>query len=124
MGLMMILFAALLLAALLAVFFGCMWLEGEIRRHAVRHDESLAELARRSLTVSAQITGVGKTLEHMEQAADGGKALDLETFEAFQTELWKRLEGGTLDGAAEFEEGVRNSLAFSAGKVPGVEVSL
>ena len=118
MGLMMILFAALLLAALLAVFFGCMWLEGEIRRHAVRHDESLAELARRSLTVSAQITGVGKTLEHMEQA------LDLETFEAFQTELWKRLEGGTLDGAAEFEEGVRNILAFSAGKVPGVEVSL
>lgn len=169
MKLILILFAALLLAVLLTGFFGCMWLEREIRRHAVRHDESFAELARRSMTVSAQIAETRKelqalaentararaedaktnekfqkflayaldnlatrgdhaeTLKRLDELKRGGAEGDAEKFEAFQAELWKRLdrlEGGAADGTAEFEEGVRNLLAYTAGKVPGVEVHL
>lgn len=127
MKLMLILFAALLLAVLLAGFFGFMCLKREIRRRAVKHDESFAELAQRSMTVSAQISETRKELQALAEDTARARAEDAASFEAFQRELWNRLEcldGGSADGTMEFEEGVRNLMAYAAGKVPGVEVSL
>lgn len=116
-----------LLPTLVAILLTGRFLEKEIRRHAVRHDESFAELARRSMTVSAQISETRKELEKLAKDIERARAEDAAVFEAFQRELWKRLEcpdGGAADGTMEFEEGVRNLLAYAAGKVPGVEAHL
>lgn len=122
-----ILVVVLLVLNLAAILLTGQLLEREVRRHAVSHDESFAELARRSMTISAQIAETRKGLEALGKDLARIRAVDAESFEAFRAELWKRLdrlEGGTMDGTAEFEEGVRNLLAYTAGKVPGVEISL
>lgn len=138
-----ILIVVLLVLNLAAIVLTGQFLEREVRRHAVRNYESL----------NIQITGIRKVLEALEKgralamAVDarafdkfrselwtkldelkrGETEEDVEKFEAFRAELWKRLdrlESGAADGTAEFEEGVRNLLAYTAGKVPGVEVHL
>lgn len=118
-----ILIVVLLVLNLAAVVLTGQFLEREVRRRAVRHDEGLEELARRSLTVSAQIAETRKELQALAEDTARTGANEKE----FRAELWKRLdrlEGGAADGTAEFEEGVRNLLAYTAGKVPGVEVHL
>lgn len=127
MKLMLILFAALLLANLGAGFFGFRWLDRQNRRRATRQDEIFAGLIRRSLDANNGITETRMTLEALAKDIERARAEDAASFEAFQRELWNRLEcldGGAADGTMEFEEGVRNLLAYAAGKVPGVEVSL
>lgn len=122
-----ILIVVLLVLNLAAIVLTGQFLEREIRRHAVKHDESFAELARRSMTVSAQISGARKELEELAKDIERARTEDAAAFESFQRELWNRLEcldGGAADGTMEFEEGVRNLLAYAAGKVPGVEVHL
>lgn len=122
-----ILIVVLLVLSLAAIVLTGQFLEREIRRHAVSHDERFAELARRSMTISAQITETRKGLEALGKDLARIRAVDAESFEAFRAELWKRLEcldGEAADGTMEFEEGVRNLLAYAAGKVPGVEVHL
>lgn len=127
MKLMLILFAALLLASLGTGFFGFRWLDRQNRRRATRQDEIFAGLIRRSIEANNGITETQRELETLEKDIERYRAEDAAAFEAFQRELWeqlKRLENGTMDGTAEFEEGVRNLLAYTAGKVPGVEVHL
>lgn len=122
-----ILIVVLLVLNLAAVVLTGQFLEREVRRHAVRHDESFAELARRSMTVSAQISETRKELQALAEDTARARAEDAAAFNSFKLELWgrlNRLEIGAADGTAEFEEGVRNLLAYTAGKVPGVEVSL
>lgn len=122
-----ILIVVLLVLNLAAIVLTGQFLEREVRRHAVRHDESFAELARRSMTVSAQIAETRKELEKLAKDIERARAEDAAVFNGFQLDLWSRLEcleGGAADGTMEFEEGVRNLMAYAAGKVPGVEVHL
>ena len=116
-----------LLLNLAAIFLTGQFLERKIRRHAVRHDGSFAELARQYKTISAKLEETQRELEELEKDIERYRAEDAAAFHSFQLELWgqlKRLENGTMDGTAEFEEGVRSLLTYTAGKVPGVKLSL